>query len=656
MSRRGAESTSDALLRVLGGLLIEIHEAPDLRHILDRILEEAIRLVNADRGDFVMSNAKGELKIAVVRGPTSHPLKPGVLCPKESFIHYVYQHKDKTAHRADVESLRRKKRYHPSHNKSKSEAAVRLEFKGRGLGVLNVESESISAFTAEDGQTLERLADYAAIAVKVFEEERGLRELAAKVLTKRDDTNHEKLEETLGEILEGVEEVLGLNRGLIYVISRDKSRLDVCGWRVKRRPPEGFFHSLSDNSFACEIYQTGAEFCEDVRTDKRVSAKGRKKFNIKGSLVGFPLTFGGERVGVMVAWSDRPPYPVEEDALRLTPIATLAAWKVGVWLSDQNRKKTQKIQSEQMEAFEALVKNQHVCIFRKNSQCKFTYANQEFVEHLEQESDATVINGQDDFDFYRPEFATEYQVADRRVMDTGELVNINERNQLKWSDKLRKVEGFKARIIDPKTGEKGVQGIFWDVTKRQQVLEQKNALLDLMQTVLKSALTDRGVDAFEEVKHHLVELSRLLQLPKNGVNGKARRNGQHAVPAVRQVERPRPRAKRTAVGARAETDLAAEQIDQVGKTRLHPRSPNCKAVLRAIRSIFEDIGLSRQQIKEVVQRNNPDLEIGSLGHLLAQLEEDGFVLHEGNTSAARWTPTAKGRAWKQATAPASTPG
>ncbi len=626
MTKHG-KSEPDELLQVLGELLLEVHEADDLNHILAGILREAIRLVGAERGDLVMANASGDLKVGVTHGLTSDPLPKGASVPKESFVWHVYTRNEKTALiEGDVRSLHTEKHYHPIHNKTRSEAAVRLQFKHRSMGVLNVESERRNAFHPQHKKTLERLAGYAAIAVKLFEEERGFRKLVAKVLTERDDSNHDKLETILSEILEGVEEMHGLNRGLIYVADKDHSKLNVCGWRVKKRPKNGFSHSLDkEASFAGWIYSGTADLCEDA-TDRRVSARGRKQFGITNSLVGLPLTFAGERVGVLVCWSDRPPFPVYDDIQDLAPIATLCAWKVGVWQADETRRRANKMQTEQMEAFEALVKNLHVCIFRKDADSKFKSANPEFMEHLGLQSTDT-IDGKDDFDFYKVACADAYQKADRKVIANGAVVKIDEWNQLKNSDDKRKVEGFKVRTVD-QNGKQGVRGMFWDVTKREQLVAQKNSLIDLGKKMLDSALTDRIAEAYDEMRTFLFKAEKQVgSKPHKTAETRRRREARVATPNPRK------------------TSKAAAMPN--ANLHPHPRSEQCVRVLLIMQKNYIDVGLRRQEIAQKVVGDFPDNKGAAVGRLLSQLEEDGFVEHQGNTSRATWTLTHKGRSWKR---------
>ncbi|WP_324717080.1 sensor domain-containing diguanylate cyclase [Carboxydochorda subterranea] len=65
-----------------------------------------------------------------------------------------------------VDDVRRDPRYVPGIRECMSEVAVPIRIKGRVLGVLNVESPRLSAFTEEDEQVLQAIADQAAVAIQ----------------------------------------------------------------------------------------------------------------------------------------------------------------------------------------------------------------------------------------------------------------------------------------------------------------------------------------------------------------------------------------------------------------------------------------------------------------------------------------------------------
>jgi len=593
------------LSQVMAMLLREIHEAQDLEHVLDRILREAVRLLNADRGDFAMVNDHGGLRVAAVIVTTEESLRVGDTCPPNCCMQHVYDRPEKDVLIDDVDRLRELGIYHCSDPNMKREAAVRFEFRSRRKGVLNIESSRPDAFGPEDARTLQRLADYAVVALQVFEEETRLRRLVERVLTHTHPDGGNDLSTILKEILRVVEEVHLFGAGLIYIADDRNHRLDVRGWLG--RDETEFHYDYPERSFACRIREMKKpDFVADVEQSEpnEVNRRGMETFRIKGSLIGMPLLFRDQCVGVLVCWSDGDARPSKYHEAHLEPLATLAAWKIGVWQEEERRKEAEASHAKQFELFESLARHLPFCVFRKNLNHEFTYANAEFLKHLGVRS-FDEVKGKTDYDFYPDHLARKFQSADQKVID-GESLLIDESNQLRGSKRTVRVRGFKAAIINQETHRpEGVQGMFWNFDKHEPLGEQKTALLRSMRAILDLAVSDREVDEYDQLQPHLDALAEVLKPTKRSV-----KSGRRPPPV------PPP-----------------------------PPSDDCAAVLRALRKCPKGYA-SNETIRRHMTwgaRRSIDDKATWIFRRLRELEQGGLVERDGSGTHTRWRLTDKGR-------------
>lgn len=127
--------------------------------------------------------------------------------------------------------------------------------------------------------------------------------------------------------------------------------------------------------------------------------------------------------------------------------------------------------------YHSLVETLPQNIFRKNLLEQFTFANKRFCETLGKP--LAEIIGKTDFDFFPPEMAAQYQRDDQEILKSGRMFETIEENQPPGMDRIY-VNVVKTPLYSA-TGEiMGLQGIFWDITRRRRAEEGlKKANLDL---------------------------------------------------------------------------------------------------------------------------------------------------------------------------------
>ncbi|HVV72832.1 MAG TPA: SpoIIE family protein phosphatase [Verrucomicrobiae bacterium] len=134
----------------------------------------------------------------------------------------------------------------------------------------------------------------------------------------------------------------------------------------------------------------------------------------------------------------------------------------------QRRRAEEKVRHSEA-LYHSLVETLPQNIFRKNLDCRFTFANQQFCHTLGHSLEEIV--GKTDFDFFPAALAEKYQRDDRRVLETGTPYETVEEHQPPGGGKLY-VQVVKTPLRGPSGAIIGLQAIFWDITQQRLADEQ----------------------------------------------------------------------------------------------------------------------------------------------------------------------------------------
>jgi signal transduction histidine kinase len=135
-----------------------IHSTLDPQEALHLIISEAVRLMRASSGSVVLINpTNGFLEIHA-----SHGLPPGAADLRLRVGEGITGWVARTGKPARVGDVTKDIRYVTLRQEVRAELAVPLEVNGELRGVLNVDSEQLEAFSAQDQELLESLAQQAA--------------------------------------------------------------------------------------------------------------------------------------------------------------------------------------------------------------------------------------------------------------------------------------------------------------------------------------------------------------------------------------------------------------------------------------------------------------------------------------------------------------
>ena len=98
-------------------------------------------------------------------------------------------------------------------------------------------------------------------------------------------------------------------------------------------------------------------------------------------------------------------------------------------------------------------------VWRKDADGRFTFGNRGFCETTK--VPLSELIGKDDFDLFPRELAEKYRRDDRRILETGETLEITEEHLTAQGERLH-VRVIKLPIFDGNGQTVGTQGIFWD--------------------------------------------------------------------------------------------------------------------------------------------------------------------------------------------------
>jgi signal transduction histidine kinase len=303
-----------------------IHSTLEAQEALQLIVSEAVRLMNASSGSVVLINPTSNfLEISASQNLPSAATKLKLRIG-EGVTGWVARH-GKPVRVGDVTL---DPRYVAARRGVKSELAVPLEVNGETRGVINVDSDRVNAFSAEDQELLEQLALQAS---KVIHNTWLYEQLRLKV----------HLFESLASVSRTINSTLNLDEAL-RVITREACtlmRARMCSLMMIDESGEWLDLRAS--------YGAGEAYIKKPRLNVEESLLGvvarRKKpmqvANVQASnryqnvevarqqglvsLLSVPLLFSGESIGTLNVYTSRPYNFSNEEIRILSALAELSA-------------------------------------------------------------------------------------------------------------------------------------------------------------------------------------------------------------------------------------------------------------------------------------------------------------------------------------------
>jgi PAS domain S-box-containing protein len=170
--------------------------------------------------------------------------------------------------------------------------------------------------------------------------------------------------------------------------------------------------------------------------------------------------------------------------------------------ADERRRAVQALRETEV-LYHSLVETLPQMILRKDLEGRFTFANQRLCAELGRSLQDIV--GKTDFDFWPRDLAEKYRRDDRRVIESGQVLDVVEEHVTPQGETLY-VQVMKTPLYGHDGKPIGIQGIFWDVSARIRAEDQLRE-----QNLVLQGLAHSEHEAHEELKN---AQSRLVQTEK----------------------------------------------------------------------------------------------------------------------------------------------
>jgi len=174
--------------------------------------------------------------------------------------------------------------------------------------------------------------------------------------------------------------------------------------------------------------------------------------------------------------------------------------------ADEQRRAERELRQTEM-FYHSLVETIPQMILCKDLAGRFTFANQKFCAELGRSLDE--ILGKTDLDFFPRELAEKYRRDDQKVLESGEVLDVVEEHVTPKGEKLY-VQVMKTPLVGPDGNAIGIQGIFWDVTRRMQAEEQLKEQNVMLQELARSE--HEAHDALKSAQSRMVQTEKLASL------------------------------------------------------------------------------------------------------------------------------------------------
>jgi signal transduction histidine kinase len=303
-----------------------IHSTLESQEALQLIVSEAVRVMRASSGSLVLINPTTHfLEIHAAQNLSSSARKLKLLVG-EGITGWVARH-GKPALIGDVTQ---DKRYVSVRRDVRSELAVPLEVQGEVRGVINVDSERVDAFSADDQELLQELAIQAA---KVIQNTWLYEQLRLKVMlfeslasVSRTINSTLNLDEALRAITKEACELMRARMCSLMLLDESRAWLDLrasygAGDAYIKKPRLGIEESL----IGVVVRRKKPLQVANVQVDLRYQNIELARREGLVSLLSVPLIFSGQCTGALSVYTARPYNFSNEEIKILSALAELSA-------------------------------------------------------------------------------------------------------------------------------------------------------------------------------------------------------------------------------------------------------------------------------------------------------------------------------------------
>jgi signal transduction histidine kinase len=313
-------------LRLLYQVSNVIHSTLDSQEALQLIVSEAVRVMRASSGSVVLINpTSGFLEISASQNLPGAAAKLK-LRVGEGITGWVAR----TGKPARVGDVAQDARYVAARRGVKSELAVPLEVNGEVRGVINVDSERVDAFNADDQDLLAQLAVQAAKVIQntwLYEQLRlkaHLFESLASVSRTINSTLN--LDEALRVITREACELMRVRMCSLMMLDESREWLDL---RASYGAGENYINkprlNVEESLLGVVVRRKKPVQIENVQTSSRYQNVEVARREGLVSLLSVPLHFIGQATGTLNVYTGRPYNFSNEEIRILSALAELSA-------------------------------------------------------------------------------------------------------------------------------------------------------------------------------------------------------------------------------------------------------------------------------------------------------------------------------------------
>jgi signal transduction histidine kinase len=312
-----------------------IHSTLEPQPALQLIAREAVRLMRASSGSVILVNPTTDfLEIHAAQGlpPNAADLKLRV---GEGITGWVAR----AGKPARVGDVTRDPRYVMLRPKVRSELAVPLEVNGEVRGVLNVDSDRVDAFSADDQELLEALAVQAARVIHntwLYEQLRLKARLLESLASVGSTINSTfSLDDALTVITREACALMHAKMCSLMLLDDSRARLELrASYGAGRDYVSKPRLSVEDSLLGIVVRRKKPLQVENVQTSSRYQHVEVARREGLVSLLSVPLLFAGQAIGTLSVYTGRP-YSFSNEEIRilsaLTELSAIAIEKARLY-------------------------------------------------------------------------------------------------------------------------------------------------------------------------------------------------------------------------------------------------------------------------------------------------------------------------------------
>jgi PAS domain S-box-containing protein len=195
------------------------------------------------------------------------------------------------------------------------------------------------------------------------------------------------------------------------------------------------------------------------------------------------LEHGGKNFGILSASIPIGFLSDEEEQSLFQEVSADIAFALHSIEEEERRKQAEEALRESESKYRTLVDNIPQKIFTKDRASVYVSCNENFAQDLGIRPDQCA--GKTDYDFFPRELADKYRADDKRIMETGQTEDLEEKylqdGQEVW------VQTLKTPIRQEDGTVIGILGVFWDITERRSAQQELKESEEKYRTLVESS-------------------------------------------------------------------------------------------------------------------------------------------------------------------------